>query len=355
MELKNKLKELRTQSGMTQEAVADSLGVSSQTVSKWERGLLSPDISLLPKIAMLFKCSIDSLFNMEMAWSLEHRNEFRAKILELHEQKDWEGVYQAWIREIELNPDYYSNYADVMLHVYRKKLYDKGRVKKMISLADHVEKCCTNDDIRNEVYRIMLQICFESDDPSIKDKGKYYYQKLPRLRHSREVWSSFVMEGDEHRKQLRKNIIYLINLVEACVRQLIVPEMSPQEKLFYYQKATALLETILDGKYAGFYDPPLLCNYCEIATIYMQLGETDLATAYIDRIVEAVEKHMSPLEKKKMSELLYSTEVPNSTPTQQICEKLFRAMLNREELSPFLERIRDLQKRYEAYNDKKEN
>ena len=52
MELKNKLKELRVTHGMTQEAVADHLGVSSQTVSKWERGLLSPDIALLPKIAL---------------------------------------------------------------------------------------------------------------------------------------------------------------------------------------------------------------------------------------------------------------------------------------------------------------
>ena len=51
MELKNKLKELRISRNMTQEAVAEYLGVSSQTVSKWERGLLSPDIYLLPKIA----------------------------------------------------------------------------------------------------------------------------------------------------------------------------------------------------------------------------------------------------------------------------------------------------------------
>ena len=53
MELKQKLKELRTSRRLTQEEVAEALGVSAQTVSKWERGLLSPDIYLLPKIVAL--------------------------------------------------------------------------------------------------------------------------------------------------------------------------------------------------------------------------------------------------------------------------------------------------------------
>ena len=76
MELKQKLKELRasrrlsvcaTVRRLTQEEVAEALGVSAQTVSKWERGLLSPDISLLPKIALLYRCSIDSLFDYKTA------------------------------------------------------------------------------------------------------------------------------------------------------------------------------------------------------------------------------------------------------------------------------------------------
>ena len=114
MELKNKLKELRVAHGMTQESVADRLGVSSQTVSKWERGLLSPDIALLPKIALLFKCSIDSLFDMDLVWSIEHRKEFGERIHALNEKKDWEGVYEAWIREIELNPDHYGTCRKVL-------------------------------------------------------------------------------------------------------------------------------------------------------------------------------------------------------------------------------------------------
>ena len=349
MELKNKLKELRVAHSMTQEAVADYLGVSSQTVSKWERGLLSPDIALLPKIALLFKCSIDSLFDMELVWSIEHRKEFGERIQALHEKKDWEGVYQAWIREIELNPDNYGNYPDVMLHVYRKKLYDKDRVEKMISLAEHAEKCCTDDDKRNEIYRIMLQLCSESKDPAIREKGKYYYKKLPSLRHSREVYAKFVMDGEEYRAQVLKNIIYTVDLAECSVRQLILPDMPPQEKLFYYQKAAALLETVLDGKYAGFYDPPLVSDYAEIAKIYVQLGQTDRAEEYIKRIIATLEKHMIESEKENKSKILYSTTLRNAVPTEQICQKLLQNIISTPELAPSEDAIIALLDKWKTY------
>ena len=334
---------------MTQEAVAEHLGVSSQTVSKWERGLLSPDITILPQIALLFKCSIDSLFDMELVWSIEHRREFEAKIQELHAKKDWEGVYCAWIREIELNPDNYGNYPDVMLHVYRKKLYDKERVMTMISLAEHAEKCCTDDDRRNEIYRIMLQLCSESSDPAIKEKGEYYYKKLPSLRHSREVYAKFVMEGEKYRAQVLRNIIYTIDLAECSVRQLIEPDMPIAEKLFYYQKAAALLETVLDGKYAGFYDPPLLSDYVEIAKIYSQLGETRMAEEYIERIFTALERHMIAAEKDNKSKLLHSSSVPNTVPIEQLCQKVLQTLSNASELSQFEDRISNFQNRYEKY------
>jgi len=349
MALKNKLKELRRSRNMTQEEVGERLGVSSQTVSKWERGLLSPDIALLPKIALLFQCSIDSLFDMELVWSMEHREEFKVKIRELHLKKDWEGVYQAWIEEIELNPDHYGNYADVMLHVFRKKLYDKGRVEKMISLAEHAEKCCVDDDRRNEIYRIMIQLCSDSKDPAIKEKGKYYYKKLPSLRHSREVYAKFVMEGEKYREQILKNLIYELDLAECSVRQLILPDMSPEEKLFYYQKAAALYETVLDGKYAGFYEVQLLYDYAHIVLCYLELEQPDMAENYINRIFDALEKHMVESEKENKSKLLYSTVLPGAVPAEQNCKKLLQYMLNCSELEPFRNEIQNMLDRFNQY------
>ena len=62
MEIGNQIRSLRTQRGVTQEALAEKLGVSAQAVSKWERGSATPDIGLLPYISAFFGVSIDELF-----------------------------------------------------------------------------------------------------------------------------------------------------------------------------------------------------------------------------------------------------------------------------------------------------
>ena len=53
---------LRRAAGLTQELLADRLGVTSQAVSKWERQLSCPDVSLLPAMAEIFGVAIDELF-----------------------------------------------------------------------------------------------------------------------------------------------------------------------------------------------------------------------------------------------------------------------------------------------------
>lgn len=58
----NTIARLRRERRMTQEALAEVLGVSAPTVSKWENSTTCPDIALLPVIADVFGVSIDALF-----------------------------------------------------------------------------------------------------------------------------------------------------------------------------------------------------------------------------------------------------------------------------------------------------
>ncbi len=61
--LATKIQSFRKRCGMTQEELADKLGVTFQAVSKWENEKTCPDITLLPLMADLFDCSIDELFS----------------------------------------------------------------------------------------------------------------------------------------------------------------------------------------------------------------------------------------------------------------------------------------------------
>ena len=55
----------RKKQGLTQEELAVKLGVTNQSVSKWESSQCCPDISLIPKLADIFGISIDELFGKE--------------------------------------------------------------------------------------------------------------------------------------------------------------------------------------------------------------------------------------------------------------------------------------------------
>lgn len=54
---------LRKEKGLTQEELAEKLGVSSQAVSKWENDLSYPDIMLLPQLSKIFDTTVDELLS----------------------------------------------------------------------------------------------------------------------------------------------------------------------------------------------------------------------------------------------------------------------------------------------------
>ena len=57
----NRVKELRTATGMTQKALADQLGVTVPTVSKWELGQRTPELERVFRMTLIFGVPIEEI------------------------------------------------------------------------------------------------------------------------------------------------------------------------------------------------------------------------------------------------------------------------------------------------------
>ena len=86
------IKKLRSKNGITQEKLAEYLGVSAQAVSRWECDTAMPDISLLPPIANLFDITTNYLLGVDIAKKEERIREIckRANI------ESYKNVPERW-------------------------------------------------------------------------------------------------------------------------------------------------------------------------------------------------------------------------------------------------------------------
>lgn len=82
---------LRKRENMTQEELAQVLGVTNQSVSKWESGACCPDIALLPEIASYFKVSVDELLGYKAPDSM---NDVYLKIKNLFQATPAEDCFE---------------------------------------------------------------------------------------------------------------------------------------------------------------------------------------------------------------------------------------------------------------------
>lgn len=62
-----RIKEKRTEAGLSQAQVARAMEVNQSVVYRWETGEGNPSIDKLPRLAALFKCTIDDLYAADAA------------------------------------------------------------------------------------------------------------------------------------------------------------------------------------------------------------------------------------------------------------------------------------------------
>ena len=123
MDISNRIRALRSERGLTREALAAEMGVSPQSVSKWERGAALPDISMLPELSVFFGVSLDELFGLT---DDKEYDRIQNMLWDKHvlSQGDIDGAVR-WIDEkiaagyrradcLRLKADVYNNHADTL-------------------------------------------------------------------------------------------------------------------------------------------------------------------------------------------------------------------------------------------------
>ena len=94
---------------MTQEQLANALGVTNQSVSKWESGQCCPDIQLLPSIAELFEVSVDELLGCNRSKGLgDICLNLKDYFISLPKKESFDNVYRlaALLHEIAVTDGY---------------------------------------------------------------------------------------------------------------------------------------------------------------------------------------------------------------------------------------------------------
>ena len=139
MSLGNSIFQARKKCGLSQEAVAEKLGVSRQTVSKWETDETVPDIRQSKKMAVLYHVSLDELIDFDI--DLKEIQEVIDRTTEKVEEKiNWTNVwgkkYPILLQyQKDVNISDYASRIDMMLDELKRE-YNYSEQDAMLVLKD---------------------------------------------------------------------------------------------------------------------------------------------------------------------------------------------------------------------------
>lgn len=147
LKLGENIKNLRLQNKLTQEQLADRLGVSYQSVSRWENGVTYPDIEFLPAIAKHFSVSLDYLLGEN---DTEKRKHIRKQINSIPKmtENDKDAIIDI-IRTCRREQDDGEYFADICCHLrYCPAWRDPEVLDELRKSKDLFFETCTNTEHR---------------------------------------------------------------------------------------------------------------------------------------------------------------------------------------------------------------
>lgn len=189
MKIGEKIKALRKTKNISQESLANVLGVTFQAVSKWETGATTPDVSLIPPLASFFGVSIDELFDYNV-WENERIVDEicrKAAILIRDDAKEAEKVLNEGLKQFPAN--------EKLLTVLVYALWViPERDEELITTCNALIDCATNEGVKYDVIRFLAMVYHRSGR---KELVKPVLDQIPEFYFTKLEWIAKLTEGQE--------------------------------------------------------------------------------------------------------------------------------------------------------------
>ncbi len=175
MNIGAKIKAYRKEKRVTQEELAEYLHISSQAVSKWETGASCPDIDMLPKLAIYFGTTLDSLLDFD-------QSRIDAEIEEILKESARGGKdparSEAYLRQALKNYPNNDLLLTCILEDMEQQNGDGSRSAEIIAIGERILNCTNDDANRIDVYRAMAETYHRMGEQAM---AEYYLEKIPGL------------------------------------------------------------------------------------------------------------------------------------------------------------------------------
>lgn len=201
------LKKLRKSKDLTQEALAEFLGMSFQAISKWERGDTYPDITMLPIIASFFGVTVDSLLGINAIEEEKKINEYCEKysrLLSENKLVQARDMLKKATCEFPGNYDLLSKYLNALIYAQSEDSYLISIKAEVQRIYNTVQNYCTVDSIRIWTQKIMCR--YLRDISIIKNSGvdiaeaEKILEQMPVMQNTRDYEAMYMYPHDDKKR-----------------------------------------------------------------------------------------------------------------------------------------------------------
>ncbi len=292
---------LRKKNDVTQDMLAEQLGVTPQAVSRWESGVCYPDMNFLPLIADYFSVTMDDLLcynNARKEQRVDELLEEAEKLLDRDRLADATELLRNGLAEYPSSFRLQIELAEV-LSLYAESLRDEegntpatvgNLLDEAVSLCRHVLSDCTDDLLRDRTKKTLCDIYahqLDSDAEALR-----IADQLHSMSYSREIIKATILTGDVAFAQAQKNLIlfadniwwHLYNL--ACVPSISGNRYSRREKIAILEKSVSLFELIFEDT-PLFYADRLANAYRQLTMLHLASGNKEAALTCLEKMADA--------------------------------------------------------------------